>query len=784
MINFKRYFKNNYDVLAKYFNNSTRKKILYVRGPIAVGKTEMIRHFIDKTPNEKIFHYKFSLPQKNDDNDGFPLFFEREYQKIRKSSWFWEILEKYHMEPEEITWNISIPIPLFSNLEYRFRMVKMYNQKECEQRIDRILSTFEKNEFKYIYLENIENASNELTNKIISTIISHAREGYGIKCIIEENRDTHEADNFHKLCHGQEHMDEVLARIDVTPLGDEDTKQYYKEYFKTDPPEDLIGKTRGLPVLIENYNNKDIFALKDGDAAMRLGNISESAEIILYCMAAAGKDIDSAVLGEISFLNDHYERSLLELYRKKFVDFIGNHVIFYHPLFLLYLLPRTSNIQIFGRMHIIKYLECKSNKTHYEYLELFRQYCLINKSGHAAKLASKYVFKCYLNQNFNYVMDCAGYFDHLVDGDRKRRIHILLIQTAIRKGNVREAIPYIKYIEGDDSKEAIMLYSQFLYLKNKFEDALKNLEKISPDIDDWHLTRCMGIKTACYISMGMTDKAREMFSLARNSIKREQDVELYWEFMRLMPEVARDEHTISEYTDQELIRQAARYSYVRTKALHNYAVHFLFAKKCEKGEEKKYSSILKRSALFFENGKYCEYSYSGICTAAYLIKIKRYEEARQVLESCRDYLHEQYDSFCWNLNYGVICFYEKNYNDCMRYFTNANDCLNGETSLDDPYFVYLLKYNNFCLSIAQEERMDKAAEILDELQIPQNCFMYQNKIERKKAIIAALRKGEKKIYELLCQESERMSLPMLEIGTLEFFDFNVNVLSMSFFQTL
>ena len=762
--------QKNYNDVESFFSNST-SKILLISGKRGVGKTALINYVLDKNNVQasQIIRYRFRPSFGMGDIDDFPAFFEKEYLKRRPLFFLEDYLKKNGLESNGLTLSLSTPLSIIPRLGFRFKVIKISDTESNEKLLDSIIG-FLGAKISYIYFEDIENISNVKSLKLIKSIVNSICGNDKIKCILETSAEEPVRMIRNRFTSSSENH---LQSISVEALNEENTKDYFKICYNIDAPNDLWDRTKGIPVLIENYYNTESYARNEECVIKKLKDISESAEIILYCMAAIGSNIESGFLKEISFLTNQFEQSLLELYRKKLINFSGTKVDFAHPVFLSYLTAYKSNVKIFGRNHIIEYLRGKSDKTHNEYMDLFRQYELLEEPQKSAYQAMLYAFECYQNQEFNYVLDCAKYVNNLPSDSHKYKMNILLLQSAIRKGCVEEASQFISIIKNDKTYESIMLNAQYLYLQNKFKDAIDKLEDVSAKVEEWYLARILGIKTACYIALGEKQKAIDCYSAATQMNIVKKDSELMLEFNRLLPEISSIESHIQNIF-HSLENESAQYAYVIAKISHNYAVHSIFAEVKNQYNKYDYVDILRKSAMFFEKGKYVEYSYSGICVAAFFIKNNQYDNAKAVLESCKDYLHEQYDKFCWHLNQGVIAFYEHKYNDAKKSFLEAKEILNDSSNpLHDPYFCFLLEYNDICLSVALNNNINEIKYRYKNLAIPNNCFHYTKKTNRKDAYLNELNTADIHILEEI---SEKNNLQVLEVGTLEFFDFNVNVL--------
>ncbi|MEI3557973.1 MAG: hypothetical protein V8Q21_02230 [Akkermansia muciniphila] len=104
--------------------------------------------------------------------------------------------------------------------------------------------------------------------------------------------------------------------------------------------------------------------------------------------------------------------------------------------------------------------------------------------------------------------------------------------------------------------------------------------------------------------------------------------------------------------------------------------------------------------------------------------------------------------------------------------------------LHDPYFHYILNYNYVITLIALSKNRDEILNKLEQIIIPDNCFNPSTKEKRMNKIIDLYRFSEKNNIQSINDISLELDLPIMEVGTLEFFDFNVNLLPDNFIDDI
>lgn len=760
------------DKISNFFN--LNKKVLIVYGEFGIGKSYLIEKKIKERQieEERIRRFDFLHPQHELFSRRFADFLEEEYIKRRDSFFIEKFFRRNGLKSTGVSFTYSL-----AGVRTSFRF-KTFDVNNINENIDEYLCMMLKSIKKttdVIYINNADFCPDE-EEAFLSLFLTLVCTNESPQIILEVNQKK----QWEKLKSNLEKHKDKTCNVEIHKLDEQETKALYEINNKKEYSSEVYISSQGIPLLISN----SVTSEESNQAIVdrKIEKVSKKAEILTYCLAAAYNPINIEILREISSLSNNYDESLLELYKYGIVNFKGKNASLSHPLYYMTLTSGPYNILVdsFGRRLIIEYLEKKKKKTHKDFLNLFRHYSTYGDKTEVAEKALSYAYECYKQEEFRRVLDCCDFLRELRHPIQKQKKILLLLQTSIRIGSIKKAEKYanqLSIIENFEI-ERLLLTSQFEYLKNQFETSIQTLGTPLNGIDlsNEQILMSLGIKTANYIAIGNHSAARKAYSecLRLSETVNREDLKL--ELYRLSPEIE-IEIRIENMYNQTLERSKKNNNtYIIAKALHNFSVHDFF-----QNGNSRWINRLYESAQFFECEKYPEFSYSAICISAHAILMEEYEKAEYYLENSLDFLHEQYDNFCWNINRFILNFKKSKYAEAKRCLNKARSYLEDTSyPLDDPYFVFLYKYNFIALSIAEKQDVNSIETYLKQLSIPHNCFQHESKKERVKQVLETIReKGCCSVSDLY-EISKELDLPELEVATLEFFDFNINVLPENF----
>lgn len=755
---------------------SSDKKILLVKGPSGVGKTTLINQVLHHNNNQRILDYQFGAVNGIKEDDRFPQFIFDSFLKSRKSYVIDKLFRKNGLKVESASLGFSFF--RLAGASFRIKPFDLKSNIDVEYVMPTIIDSLESS-FSILRFQDFENYSSERNVFLLFEICKEIYKRSLLKIIIE----CEEVNLFNNQLRTIPEYNSFVEEISVENLNKKDAIDFFQRIHKIHAPESLYEDTDGNPLMIEYYGKPILYLSSRNDIlTQKIRDVTPKSEIILCCITAFGKEVNIDLLESASFLEKDFGTSLIELKRKKLIEFYGDNITFSHQIIkgILQSEEFKSSVRFFGRKNIIKYIERKSEKTHEDNLELARQYYLMGDIEKSASCALEYAYQNYVNQNFNKIFDCEFYLEISKNSSIKKKSNILLLQMGIRMGDIDSAEKYLYRIQSEDDKIISLLRVQTCYLANKFEEGIELVQNIAKDLtnENYLLGRALGIKTACLIALGNQREARNTYSESLSISRRHNDEELKMELLRLSPELDLDFTFQQNYNELESSSYREKFPYLSWKCYHNYTVHEIFA---NGNKRKDLIETLLKSAAFFEIEKYPEYSYSAICLSAWYIINNNYDEAGKILDSSKAFLHEQYDRFCWNLNKGLVFFCKNDYRKAQELFLVAREELeNGDHPLNDPYFHYILNYNYTITLMALSENKDQILNKLKKITIPENCFSPSAKEERMKRLMDLYDFPEKFNIQSLRDISLELDLPIMEVGTLEFFDFNVNLLPDNF----
>ena len=282
---------------------------------------------------------------------------------------------------------------------------------------------------------------------------------------------------------------------------------------------------------------------------------------------------------------------------------------------------------------------------------------------------------------------------------------------------------------------------------------------------------------ACFIAVGQHEEAANDFALAKKLAAEAQDIELEMEILRLSPEVEPEPVWKLRYEEMIQSTLADQYPYVQAKCLHNFGAFLALTSEGKDGLDQ-----ITAAMAVFKSGNYPEYSYSVVLLSAIMLLSGQVSEARDLLETSEIWCHEQYDTFGLKTNLGVSYAMEQDWERAFRFFTEAQECLNStEFPLLDPYFRFL-SCHNLAITKAGLGEFREAIAMLDSTAVPLNAYDYEPKVVRRKLFLRLLHDYEVPEIKHLPAGAQRWATKacVTEPATLQFFDFNINVLPPTF----
>ena len=279
------------------------------------------------------------------------------------------------------------------------------------------------------------------------------------------------------------------------------------------------------------------------------------------------------------------------------------------------------------------------------------------------------------------------------------------------------------------------------------------------------------------MALGRHEEAANDFAAAREVAISVGDDRVDLELLRLSPEIEPAAVWKTHFYELKRSRLPDRYPYLYAKCLHNFGAFMLLDSGGETGTDE-----LSIAATVFEAGCYLEYSYSAVMSATVLLLRGENARARALLEDAEIWCHEQYDTFAFKTNFGVAAALEGDWPAASVRFSEARLSLDrAPFPLKDPYFQFLANHNSAVAS-AGLGQFDEAATLLESTIVPSNCYDYEAKVSRRTRFISLFKEKCMPGIGDCPPTGDRSTTKtcILELATLQFFDFNVNVLPNDF----
>jgi ABC-type oligopeptide transport system ATPase subunit len=746
-----------------------------VTGESGCGKSTILQKALTSAigkgviKQDSVLVYRFEESSVETEQERFPQFLVDLYAQQRPM-WFLDQWMRTHGTTPE-SWAVRLPLASFS-----MKAPKLRETYSAELFLGKMVKAIGA-KYKVIHLENVENYGCQHNLWIIDKLASEQ----SVKVIVEVGT----------LCSDAEVAIGALLkrrRVQVLQVGlfsSTEAYEYYRFIHNREAPHSLLQASHGNALAIRHYGTALAELPIANKVRQRLAGFSSDAMILLWCLAALRGSTELEFLKEAAAINVRFEAVLIELRQSDVIRIDENdNVRFAHSLFGRFFLSEHfgSDVNIFGRRRIIQCLLSKPSRLLWQVRELARQYYGLKDFASAWKWAFAAACVSYEQQDFRGVVELSEILEAPMDIDAasKHRGNMLLLQTAIRIGDTASVVRRLHSLDADAGGVATVLRAQGLYAISRFAEAVKMCATVAHISEDrWLASRALGVKAGCLIPLGLQEEAADDFAAARALAESNGDVELELELLRLSPELEPDALWQLRFDAMRRSAMPDKYPYLYAKCLHNYGAFTLLASDGEKGADD-----LQSAAAIFEGGGYPEFSYSAVMLAASMLLRGQIAQAVRLLEEAEFSCHEQCDTFGFKTNYGVAEGLQGDWLTASLRFQEAAEALQtGPFPFCDPYFEFQAAHN-LAVSAAGLGRFDDAIHYMQGKGVPPNCYDYEVKTKRRVDFIAAFKQRRLPSMADCPPEATRWSTRrcIMELSTLHFYDFNVNVLPPKFFE--
>jgi hypothetical protein len=573
------------------------------------------------------------------------------------------------------------------------------------------------------------------------------------------------------------------SKLEVRLFNSTEAAEYFHFVHEGEVPPSLLETSRGNALAIRHHGTAFADLPVADRVRRRLEGFSPNAMILLWALAALRGTSDIGFLKAVSLLGSNFDSVLVELRQADVVRLDDElNVKFAHSLFAGYFLSDSfaADLKIFGRQRIVNHLKKQKQLSIVDGYELARQYYGLGDHESAWQWAFKSAYQSYRQENFRTVLNIGEILDACEDIAPllRRKAEMLLLQTAVRTGDAGAAVKRMAGLDETTTGTALLLRAQGYYLTNRFEEAAKMCGRISHLAgDNFLISRALGVRAASLVALGRHEEAANDFAAARQMAMATGDSELDLELLRLSPEIEPTAVWKARFTELKNSKLPDRYPYLYAKCLHNFGAYLLLESAGAMGIDE-----LNAAAAVFEAGHYPEYSYAAVMSAAALLLGGETARARMLLEDAEIWCHEQYDAFAFKTNYGVAAALDNDWQIANDRFVEAKNALDEAAfPLKDPYFHFQARHN-LAMAAAALGRFDEAAHYLETTDVPKNCYDYEAKTSRKEHFILLFQERRLPTVSDCPPTATRWTTRTcaLELATLQFFDFNVNVLPEDF----
>lgn len=774
----KQFIKNNYN------------RALLIHGDSGTGKSLIFQNTIFSKlciQQNKIINYKFEYDTKFlNFYDYLRSIFTKKYNFLNKFSNI-NIISRIAPQSSPLI-GIKISPPQSTQLRNYF------TNKDFIDKLSVILDK----DYDIFYIENIEKSDGFSEIDIIKYLISKCNK---IKFVIEIGTLRGYERKKRILNHLKNHELKIKC-IDISfnKFNERETKECYKFIHHQEAPKNIYNMSDGNAFAIQYFNTpfRNSPKLDELKESINLSSLSYNSKLIIFILTSLGGIVYSKLLQEISSLSiEKYNESLSNLMVGNEILYQHREVIkFIHPMFFYVFKAHDELLSLLGRDSVINYLlknkrkkieinEFRNDMLSSELLStLYYEKNEYDKSIHYAIESSVYF---YANNNFHKIWSFIDIFlDEKIEKVKSKNIIFLfLLQVSIRLGSINDAKIWFKKIDFNqlNSNYSLLLTAQFLYLDNKFLEAISFLQENASKFDSDDILYALGIKIASQIAAGIHNKGIENdFSIAYENALKKNNIELCLELLRLAPEVDRKEIWTDRFNHilKKNEKYISRYLYIYAKCMHNFGTDLILNTEGNIGEQ-----YIAEAAQILKIRDVPEFSYCALIQAINLLLKGQVESAKELLQSSTVYCHELYDNFAYKENLGIIEALNGNFSKALEYFISADEVLFSKTNpLLDPHFRFQAKYNRG-ITLGFNNNFEESLNILNSITIPSNCNDYKFRCSRLKFIIESFKSNNKNIMV-----SDIPDIPtrwtskkyLYEIVTLQFFDFNINVFPKNMIQ--
>jgi tetratricopeptide (TPR) repeat protein len=568
----------------------------------------------------------------------------------------------------------------------------------------------------------------------------------------------------------------TVHRLTIAPFGEDIARTYYGHIHRAPAPSDLMLRTRGLPLLIEQKRPLDYSEEAISAAAASIEALPVEQSRLLALIYVCGGSVRISFVQEI-LDSGNVDDEVDSLVFKRIIVTRDGFAQFRHHAFYLYFDELAEDDVIFRMRESVCKLagELRTRPTH-ELIIIGSNAISLGKEKLADGLLQRVLSICFERASF-------GAIARLFEAASRRGVSIQgaevryqVAQSYVLLGDGGSAYDVLQsHLAQSDPSVIVnrLVLAQAQYEANLFEASNETIKSVIFDCSEKLAVVAHGQLASNAIALGSFDAAREHYTVARDIARNLGDMFLEFEVIRLSPKIHDKSIAIAELRDVEHTLLPRRFPLTFAKCMHNRGVARLLRFRDVSGV----ADIIVAKNIF-ESYQAHIVTYSLMMQGLIAMIERKYNDAEAIMLDALNLAINRYERFSLLSNLGAISLLTGDVSAAETRFRDAKWALrSGARPLLDPDLVADAEFN-LALIAAITGRFAEAKDILDGVAIPSTTSFYTAVQQRLNWLNANIRE-KRKIIELRVGTSVEPDWLIREfrcaLSTLSFYDFSINI---------
>jgi tetratricopeptide (TPR) repeat protein len=565
-------------------------------------------------------------------------------------------------------------------------------------------------------------------------------------------------------------------RIKIDPFREGIARNYYSYVHGAPAPSDLMYRTRGLPLLIEQKKPLDYCDEALSTAAASIESLSIEENRILALVYVCGGSVQISFARRIIGTNK-VEKTIEALVFKRVLVTRDGFAQFRHHAFYLYFDSMADDDVITRIRETICNLPGElQTKPMHEIIITGSNTIALGRQDLIDGLLEKVLVVCFERSAFAAVVRLyeavLGRGLDIKPGNARRQIaqsYVLLGDG----GSAYELLHSQRYLTGKVALPDMLILAQAQYEANLFDASNETLKSIILDCEEKHAVIAYGQLASNAIALGNFGAAKENYTVARDIARSINDLFLEYEVIRLSPKIHDKSIAILELRGIEDSLLPKRFPLTFAKCMHNRGVARLLQFRDLDGLK----DIIVAKNIFEANQAHI-LTYSLMMQGLIAAIEHKYAEAEAIMLDALNLAINRYERFSLLSNLGSVSAFKGDFATAESRYAEAKSALrSGARPLLDPDLTADADFN-LALINAVGGRFEAAREILDELLLPSTVSFY-DAVEERTEWLRDMIADKQPIVELRTAACDGPNWLIREfrcsLATLSFYDFSINV---------